>query len=69
MPRLGYGRPQGVAAGLEETNYWELQTVTWSYAAHVAIVEVDPEIVIHQPWRIGSAIHAERPDLKNRCHR
>jgi carbon-monoxide dehydrogenase large subunit len=36
-------RPQGVDAGLEETFYWQPQTVTWSYAVHVAIVEVDPE--------------------------
>jgi hypothetical protein len=44
--RLGWdhGRPQGIDAGLEETHYWEPSTVTWSYAAHVAIVDVDPEI-------------------------
>jgi aerobic carbon-monoxide dehydrogenase large subunit len=36
-------RPPGVDAGLEETFYWQPPTVTWSYAAHVAIVEVDPE--------------------------
>jgi carbon-monoxide dehydrogenase large subunit len=36
-------RPPGVEAGLEETYYWQPQTVTWSYAAHVAIVDVDPE--------------------------
>jgi len=33
-----------VEAGIGETCYWEPPTVTWSYAAHVAIVEVDPEI-------------------------
>jgi len=43
-PGWDHGRPQGVEAGLEETHYWEPQTVTWSYAAHVAIVEVDPEV-------------------------
>src|SRR6516225_10091932 len=43
-PGWDHGRPQGVDAGLEETHYWEPSTVTWSYAAHVAIVEVDPEI-------------------------
>jgi aerobic carbon-monoxide dehydrogenase large subunit len=42
-PGWDHGRPQGVEAGLEETYYWEPPTVTWSYAAHVAIVEVDPE--------------------------
>jgi aerobic carbon-monoxide dehydrogenase large subunit len=36
-------RPPGVDAGLEEIYYWQPQTVTWSYAAHVAIVDVDPE--------------------------
>ena len=34
-------RPPGVDAGLEETFYWQPPTVTWSYAVHVAIVEVD----------------------------
>jgi carbon-monoxide dehydrogenase large subunit len=43
-PGWDHGRPQGVEAGLEETYYWEPSTVTWSYAAHVAIVEVDPEL-------------------------
>jgi carbon-monoxide dehydrogenase large subunit len=42
-PGWDHGRPPGVAAGLEETYYWEPPTVTWSYAVHVAIVEVDPE--------------------------
>jgi carbon-monoxide dehydrogenase large subunit len=36
-------RPAGVDAGLEEIYYWQPQTVTWSYAAHVAIVDVDSE--------------------------
>jgi carbon-monoxide dehydrogenase large subunit len=36
-------RPEGVEAGLEETYYWQPPTVTWSYAVHVAIVEVDCE--------------------------
>jgi aerobic carbon-monoxide dehydrogenase large subunit len=43
-PGWDHGRPQGVEAGLEETYYWEPSTVTWSYAAHVAIVEIDPEL-------------------------
>ena len=41
-------RPAGItggrracAAGLEETYYLEPPTVTWSYAAHAAIIEVD----------------------------
>jgi len=36
-------RPEGVEAGLEETYYWQPPTVTWSYAVHAAIVEVDRE--------------------------
>jgi carbon-monoxide dehydrogenase large subunit len=40
-PGWDHGRPQGMAAGLEETYYWEPQTVTWSYGTHAAIVEAD----------------------------
>ena len=36
-------RPREVEAGLEEICYWQPETVTWSYAVHAAIVEVDPE--------------------------
>ncbi len=36
-------RPLEVEAGLEEICYWQPETVTWSYAVHVAIVEVDRE--------------------------
>jgi len=42
-PGWDHGRPQGVEAGLEETHYWEPPTVTWSYATHAAVVEVDAE--------------------------
>jgi carbon-monoxide dehydrogenase large subunit len=42
-PGWDHGRPPGVAAGLEETFYWEPPTVTWSYAVHAAIIEVDRE--------------------------
>ena len=42
-PGWDHGRPAGVEAGLEETYYWEPPTVTWSYAVHAAIVEVDRE--------------------------
>jgi carbon-monoxide dehydrogenase large subunit len=34
-------RPPGVEAGLEETCYWQPETVTWSYAVHAAVVEID----------------------------
>jgi carbon-monoxide dehydrogenase large subunit len=43
-PGWDHSRPAGVDAGLEETHYWEPPTVTWSYAVHVAIVEVDTEL-------------------------
>ena len=40
-PGWDHQRPEGVDAGLEETHYWEPPTVTWAYAAHAVIVEVD----------------------------
>ena len=40
-PGWDHARPPGVSAGLEETYYFEPPTVTWSYAAHAGIVEVD----------------------------
>jgi len=43
-PGWDHGRPQGVEGGLEETYYFEPPTVTWSYATHAAIVEVDVEL-------------------------
>jgi carbon-monoxide dehydrogenase large subunit len=43
MPGWSNERPPGVDAGLEETYYWQPPTVTWSYAVHAAIVEVDRE--------------------------
>ncbi len=42
-PGWDHGRPAGVDAGLEETFYFEPPTVTWSYAAHAAVVAVDVE--------------------------
>jgi carbon-monoxide dehydrogenase large subunit len=35
--------PAGMEPGLEETAYFVPPTVTWANAAHVAVVEVDPE--------------------------
>ena len=35
--------PPGIDAGLEETFYYEPPTVTWAYAVHAAVVEVDIE--------------------------
>jgi carbon-monoxide dehydrogenase large subunit len=43
-PGWDHGRPQGVDAGLEETFYFEPPTVTWSYAVHAALIEVDIEL-------------------------
>jgi aerobic carbon-monoxide dehydrogenase large subunit len=43
-PGWDSGRPPGVDGGLEETYYFEPPTVTWSYAAHAAVVEVDIEV-------------------------
>jgi carbon-monoxide dehydrogenase large subunit len=40
-PGWDTGRPADIEAGLEETYYWEPETVTWSYAVHAAIVDVD----------------------------
>lgn len=40
-PGWDNNRPAGMAAGLEETAYFEPPTVTWAYATHAAIVEVD----------------------------
>ena len=40
-PGWDHRRPPGVDAGLEESFYWEPPTVTWSNAAHLALVEVD----------------------------
>jgi aerobic carbon-monoxide dehydrogenase large subunit len=42
-PGWDHGRPPGMAPGLETTRYFEPPTVTWSYAAHAAIVELDSE--------------------------
>ena len=43
-PGWDHGRPQGIDAGLEETFYYEPPTVTWSYAVHAALIEVDIEL-------------------------
>ena len=42
-PGWDNGRPPGIDAGLQETFYFEPPTVTWAYAAHAVIVEVDIE--------------------------
>jgi carbon-monoxide dehydrogenase large subunit len=42
-PGWDHRRPPGMDAGLEETFYFEPPTVTWSYATHAAVVEVDIE--------------------------
>lgn len=40
-PGWDHRRPEGIDAGLEETQYFVPPTVTWAYATHAAIVEVD----------------------------
>jgi carbon-monoxide dehydrogenase large subunit len=40
-PGWDHGRPPGLAPGLEAVSYFEPPTVTWSYAVHAAIVELD----------------------------
>ena len=42
-PGWDHRRPEGVEAGLEETHYFEPPTVTWAYATHAAIVEVEAD--------------------------
>ena len=42
-PGWDHARPPGIDAGLEETFYYEPPTVTWAYAVHAAVVEVDIE--------------------------
>jgi carbon-monoxide dehydrogenase large subunit len=43
-PGWDHRRPPGLDAGLEETFYYEPPTVTWSYAVHAAVIEVDVEL-------------------------
>ena len=43
-PGWDHRRPPGVDAGLEETYYYEPPTVTWSYAVHAAVLDVDIEL-------------------------
>ncbi len=59
MPGWNNERPPGVEAGLEETCYWQPPTVTWSYAVHVAIVEVDRET-----GRVADRRLRDRPRLR-----
>jgi carbon-monoxide dehydrogenase large subunit len=60
MPGWDNERPPGIEAGLEETYYWQPPTVTWSYAVHVAIVEVDRDT-----GRVGIADYAVAHDCGN----
>jgi carbon-monoxide dehydrogenase large subunit len=41
-PGWDHGRPPGISAGLEVTEYFSPPTVTWSYATHAALVELEP---------------------------
>lgn len=42
-PGPEHGRPPGVEPGLEATHYYVPPTVTWAYATHAAIVEIDAD--------------------------
>jgi carbon-monoxide dehydrogenase large subunit len=42
-PGWDHRRPPGVEAGLESTDYYEPPTVTWTYAANAAIVEIEAD--------------------------
>jgi carbon-monoxide dehydrogenase large subunit len=44
LPGWDHRRPDGMSAGLEETAYFEPPTVTWAYAMHAAVVEVDAQL-------------------------
>ena len=44
MPGWDNNRPAGISGGLEVTEYFEPPTVTWSYATHAALVEIDTRI-------------------------
>jgi len=43
-PGWDHGRPPGVSAGLDVTEYFSPATVTWSYATHAALVELEPGV-------------------------
>jgi aerobic carbon-monoxide dehydrogenase large subunit len=43
-PGWDHSRPPGMPAGLEATYYYEPPTVTWSYAMHAAIIDVDVKL-------------------------
>jgi aerobic carbon-monoxide dehydrogenase large subunit len=75
-PGWDHGRPPGVAAGLEATTYFEPSTVTWAYAVHAAIVEVDAAtgqpsirkyVVVHDAGRLVNPELAEGQVLGGVC--
>ena len=45
MPGPNEMRPSGLNGGLEVTEYFEPPTVTWAYATHAALVEIDPQLL------------------------
>jgi carbon-monoxide dehydrogenase large subunit len=57
-PGWDNGRPEGMEAGLESTYYFEPATVTWAYATHVAIVDVDVEL---------GSVHIEKYVIAHDC--
>ncbi len=64
----GHRRPDGMAPGLLATSYFEPATVTWSYGAHAALVEVNVRTgevrvlryaVVHDAGRLLNPLIAE----------
>jgi carbon-monoxide dehydrogenase large subunit len=47
----GQPLPEGMTPGLEATHYFEVHQSTFSYAAHIAFVEVDPALGTVQPLK------------------
>jgi carbon-monoxide dehydrogenase large subunit len=75
-PGWDSARPPGVEAGLEATAYFEPPTVTWAYAIHAAIVEVEREtgapcirkyVVVHDAGRLINPELAEGQVLGGVC--
>ena len=67
-PGWDHRRPPNVTPGLEATSYFEPPTVTWSYAVHAAIVELDPDtgvpsihkyVVVHDAGVLINPVLAE----------
>lgn len=66
LPGWQHQRPRDVEAGLDASFYYEPQTVTWSYAANAAVIEIDTEtgqIAIEQYVEVHDAGVLVNPTL------